>query len=204
MSNTKDIKILIVDDDEDVRDSLITYLTKEGYNVAGAKGGFEALDILRSKLYHIIILDLKMSDIDGLETLDRIKKFDASVNVIILTGYPSLESAVETMKIGAVDYLTKPYDINQLKIKIREVAIQKGLINRDLRDILTSIGGKIRERRKGQKMTLAQLARVTDLSKGLISQVENGKASPSIASLSKIADALDMKMAEFFEENITV
>ena len=199
MPNLKDIKILVVDDDDNVRDSLMLYLTKEGYNVAGAKGGFEALEMLRHRLYHIVILDLKMSDIDGLEVLDRIKKFDVSVNVIILTGYPSLDSAVETMKIGAVDYLTKPYDINQLKIKIREVAIQKGLINRDLKDILSSIGSKIRERRKSQKMTLAQLARVTDLSKGLISQVENGKASPSIASLSKIADALDMRMSEFFE-----
>jgi two-component system, OmpR family, response regulator len=199
MPNLKDIKILVVDDDDDVRDSLITYLKKEGYNVAGAKGGFEALEMIRHRLYHIVILDLKMSDIDGLEVLDRIKKSDTNVNVIILTGYPSLESAVETMKIGAVDYLTKPYDINHLRNKIREVAVQKGLVNRDLKDILMSIGHKIRDNRKNQKMTLAQLARVTDLSKGLISQVENGRASPSIASLSKIADALNMRMSEFFD-----
>ncbi|OQA11595.1 MAG: Response regulator MprA [bacterium ADurb.Bin363] len=164
-----------------------------------AQDGLEALEKIKLSHYHIVILDLKMPDIDGIKVLQKINDIDTDTNVIILTGHPSLESAVGTMKLGAVDYCTKPFNIEDIKRLVREIAIKKGLIRRKLEDLLIIIGKKIRETRKSKRMTLVQLARMTDLSKSLISQIENAKVSPSVSTLDKISESLDIKLTDLFD-----
>ncbi|HPZ09624.1 MAG TPA: response regulator [Candidatus Eremiobacteraeota bacterium] len=199
MARAKAIKILLVDDDEVVRESLAFCLQQEGYQVTEAQDGLEALEKIKLSHYHIVILDLKMPDIDGIKVLQKINDIDTDTNVIILTGHPSLESAVGTMKLGAVDYCTKPFNIEDIKRLVREIAIKKGLIRRKLEDLLIIIGKKIRETRKSKRMTLVQLARMTDLSKSLISQIENAKVSPSVSTLDKISESLDIKLTDLFD-----
>ncbi|MEQ8169943.1 MAG: response regulator [Candidatus Eremiobacterota bacterium] len=199
MARAKAIKILLVDDDEVVRESLSFCLQQEGYQVTEAQDGLEALEKIKLSHYHIVILDLKMPDLDGTKVLQKINEIDEEANVIILTGHPSLESAVNTMKLGAVDYCTKPFNIEDIKRLVREIAIKKGLIRRKLEDLLVIIGKKIRETRKSKRMTLVQLARMTDLSKSLISQIENAKVSPSVSTLDKISESLEIKLTDLFD-----
>jgi DNA-binding NtrC family response regulator len=199
MARAKAIKILLVDDDEVVRESLSFCLQQEGYQVTEAQDGLEALEKIKLSHYHIVILDLKMPDLDGTQVLQKINEIDEDANVIILTGHPSLESAVSTMKLGAVDYCTKPFNIEDIKRLVREIAIKKGLIRRKLEDLLVIIGKKIRETRKSKRMTLVQLARMTDLSKSLISQIENAKVSPSVSTLDKISESLEIKLTDLFD-----
>ncbi len=199
MARAKAIKILLVDDDEVVRESLSFCLQQEGYQVTEAQDGLEALEKIKLSHYHIVILDLKMPDLDGTKVLQKINEIDEEANVIILTGHPSLESAVSTMKLGAVDYCTKPFNIEDIKRLVREIAIKKGLIRRKLEDLLVIIGKKIRETRKSKRMTLVQLARMTDLSKSLISQIENAKVSPSVSTLDKISESLEIKLTDLFD-----
>jgi len=198
MARAKAIKILVVDDDEVIRESLAFCLQQEGYQVTEATDGLDALEKIKLSHYHIIILDLKMPDMDGTKVLQKIKEIDDEANIIILTGHPSLQSAVDTMKLGAADYCTKPFNIEDIKRLVREIAIKKGLIRRKLEDLLVIIGRKIRETRKAKRMTLVQLARMTDLSKSLISQIENAKVSPSVATLDKISEALEIKLTDLF------
>ncbi len=113
-------KILIVDDEEIIRKILELNLQDEGYTVDTAASGEEALSLL-DKGYHMVITDLMMEGIDGLEVLRQVKSRDNNTIVFILTGYGELESAVEALRAGADDYLLKPYNHEELLVRITRV-----------------------------------------------------------------------------------
>lgn len=113
-------KILIVDDEEIIRKTLELNLQDEGYTVDTAASGEEALDLFGNG-YHMIITDLMMEGIDGLEVLRQAKSRDTNTIVFILTGYGELESAVEALRAGAEDYLLKPYNHEELLVRITRV-----------------------------------------------------------------------------------
>jgi heterodisulfide reductase subunit A len=103
-------RILVVDDELIVRDSLKEWLKEEGFAVDMAASGSEALDQLTKQAYQLMLLDIKMPDMDGVEVLQKAKESFADINVIMMTAYATVETAVEAMKIGALDYLIKPFD----------------------------------------------------------------------------------------------
>ena len=107
--------ILIVEDEAVMRESLRDWLTESGYQVETAEEGEEALKTIAEQDFGIVILDLKLPGEDGIEVLRKAKAQKPKLNGIIITAYPSVESAVEAMKIGAVDYLPKPFDLNDLE-----------------------------------------------------------------------------------------
>ena len=109
------IKILVVDDDKDYNLYLTKFLSDEGYITKGIIKPMDTLPILEQEKFHIVILDLKMPQISGTELLKEIKSKYQNVCVIILTGFPSFKTAVETMKLDAFDYLKKPFDLNDLR-----------------------------------------------------------------------------------------
>jgi DNA-binding NtrC family response regulator len=111
-------RILIVDDEERFRKTMCKLLTAEGYESSTAANGQEALDHLEKGSYDIIILDIRMPEMNGVQVLSEIKKIDAALEIIIMTGYASVDTAKEIMTLGAYDYLLKPYDINELLEKI--------------------------------------------------------------------------------------
>jgi DNA-binding NtrC family response regulator len=115
---TKTANILIVDDDKVMQDSCSLILKKEGYAVQVAGDGEEGLRAFREKLFHVILLDLKMPGMDGMQVLAKIKEESPETPVIIITGYASIGSAVEAMKRGAFEYLTKPFTPEELRISI--------------------------------------------------------------------------------------
>ena len=120
------MKLLIVDDEERFLATTKKLLVKKGYEVLTASSGAEALNILTSTTVHVVILDVKMPGMDGLETLRVIKRDFPLVEVIMLTGHGTVESAVEGLKSGATDFLNKPADIDDLLVKAEE-AFEKRL-----------------------------------------------------------------------------
>src|SRR3989304_2889251 len=111
--------ILLIDDEEMILDSLSAILFKDGYQVDCAKSGDEALEILRQKQYDLIITDIRMPGINGLEMVEHLKTFKPNQKILVITGYGSLETAVKAQHRGVSDYLIKPIDIKSLKNSIR-------------------------------------------------------------------------------------
>jgi two-component system NtrC family response regulator len=113
--------ILIVDDDETQRSLLAGYLKKRDYTVTTAVSGLEAIEKNQVKGFDLAILDLKMPEIDGIETMAKMKEIDPETYFIILTGYGTVETAVEAMKIGAYDYLSKPINLDELELIVERI-----------------------------------------------------------------------------------
>jgi len=118
------ISILIVDDEESVRDSLYNWFIEDGYIVECAENAKEALSILESRNFDIILADLKMPGMDGLEMQRRIRSLNKDAIVIIMTAFASVDSAVRALKDGAYDYVTKPFDPDDLSHLIRNATKQ--------------------------------------------------------------------------------
>jgi DNA-binding NtrC family response regulator len=111
-------KVLIVDDEERFRNTMCKLLKVEGFDASTAGSGPQALDELQQKGYDVVILDVRMPEMNGVQVLAEIRKIDPEIEVIIMTGYASVDTAKEIMKIGAYDYLLKPYAITELVEKI--------------------------------------------------------------------------------------
>ena len=117
----KKFRILVVDDELVVRDSLKEWLAEEGYTVAMAASGSEALAALEAGSFHLMLLDIKMPGMDGVEVLERAKSRSPELAVVMMTAYATVETAVEAMKVGALDYLIKPFEVDILLPKVEKV-----------------------------------------------------------------------------------
>jgi len=128
-------KILVVDDEPLIRDLLRDILKEEGYEVSIAKEGLSALKKIKKEEVDLVITDVKMPGLDGIKLLKEIKKVSPSTLVIVITAYGTIENAVEAMKEGAYDYITKPITPEQLKLVLQKISQHKNLLreNRYLR-----------------------------------------------------------------------
>ena len=113
-----DAAVLVVDDEQDIRDASERILTRTGFKVMKATRGDEALDVLDKERIDIVLLDLKMPGMDGLEVLKRIRMLSKTIQVIVITGYATVETAIEAMKQGAYDFIPKPFEPDQLRIVV--------------------------------------------------------------------------------------
>jgi len=125
-----DKSILIIDDEENIRKYLGQALAKDGFDVFTAEYGKEGLNLLVRKHIDIVLLDLNLPDINGLDVLKEIREVDVQSVIIIITAYGDINSAVEAMRLGAYDYLTKPFDIEDIKIVINKALKIVGLEDR--------------------------------------------------------------------------
>lgn len=121
------LSVLLVDDEMDFLDTLIKRLKKRNVDASGVKSGEEALDFLNRNSVDVVVLDVKMPGMDGIETLREIKKVNPLVEVIMLTGHASIEVAIEGMELGAFDYLMKPIDIDDLLYKLQDAYKKKSI-----------------------------------------------------------------------------
>src|SRR5918999_372143 len=135
MPNTKQGTILVVDDEEIMREILETLLTREGYDVRLASSGTEGLELARAMPFDAAIVDIMMPGLNGIETLDELKRIDEDLAVVIITAYGSIESAISAMKSGAFDYITKPFKNEEVLVVIRNAMERRRLLheNRNLR-----------------------------------------------------------------------
>ena len=113
-----DATLLVVDDEQDIRDASERILSRIGYQVQKASRGDEALDILNKNSIDIVLLDLKMPGMDGMEVLASIRERSTEIQVIVITGYATVETAIEAMKQGAYDFIPKPFEPDQLRIVV--------------------------------------------------------------------------------------
>ncbi|MEI7660804.1 MAG: sigma-54 dependent transcriptional regulator [Bacteroidota bacterium] len=126
---TKKVSILIVDDEESVRDSLYNWFTEDGFRVETAENAKKALTMLESDNFDIILADIKMPGMDGLEMLRRIKSLKTDSIVIVMTAFATVDTAVKALKDGAFDYVTKPFDPDDLTHLIRNATKQISLVD---------------------------------------------------------------------------
>jgi len=131
--------VLLVDDDKSFRRVIEYQLVEEGYEVITADNGSIGLDILSNKKIDLVITDIRMPEMNGLELLEKLKEISYDVIVIVVTAYGSIESAVEAMQLGANDYITKPVDKNELLLKVAKALKFKDLLieNKTLRELLS-------------------------------------------------------------------
>ena len=192
------MRVLVVDDDREICDFMETFLVKDGVKVKTTSEPQSVVGEVKKGAYHLIVLDLMMPDLDGIKVLEQIRRVDTDIAVVIFTGYPSLDTAVQSMKLDAVDYLKKPFNPEEFRTVIDRVRREKGLLRSPEEDLHRVIGETVRNLRKKNSLTLKQMARRTDLSVSLLSQIERAESSASISSLYKIASALDVRIRELF------
>lgn len=108
------LRVLIVDDEDDFRETIVKRLNARKIQAEGAASGVKALEVLKDKDFDVMVLDVKMPDMDGIETLRHVKKMKPEIEVIMLTGHASVEFGIKGMQLGAFDYVMKPAPLNEL------------------------------------------------------------------------------------------
>lgn len=124
----KRARILLVDDEQDFLESCSHLLAADGYELETANGGKPALDMILKSTYDIVLLDLKMPDLDGISVLNKIRESDPTTIVMLITGFPSVDTAVESMKLGAFDYIRKPFSAGELKSRLNDAIKQRATV----------------------------------------------------------------------------
>ena len=193
-------RILVVDDDRENGLFLQHQLSNGGCQVVWHSDPRKALKQVRRGAFQVGILDLKMPHMGGVELFNKIREKDSDIGLIILTGYPSVDTALATLKTGAYDYLKKPYKIEDLKRIVHKLMEDKGIFLETEQVMNRRIGERIKEFRQKRGWTIAKLAARTGLSKSLISQVENAKNSASLFSLTKMARSLNVRLTDLVQD----
>jgi DNA-binding NtrC family response regulator len=137
-----DFRVLFVDDEKDFRETLIKRMQKRHVQATGVSSGEEALAWLPQNPVDVVVLDVRMPGMDGIQTLRLIKRDYPLLEVILLTGHASLEIAKEGMQLGAFDYLMKPIDLDELLYKLEDAYQKKTIQQHKIRNIEEVIGSR--------------------------------------------------------------
>jgi two-component system response regulator PilR (NtrC family) len=178
-------KILVIDNEKSMRDFLAIVLKKEGYLVAAAENGEAAVQRLEKEIFDLVITDLKMPKMGGIELLKNVKEIHPNTVVLVMTAFASTETAIEAMKEGAYDYLTKPFQIEEVKLIIRNALEKKRLkeenfrLKRELKD--QSTFSNIVGRSEKMKKVLDLVQKVSDSKSNILIFGESGTGKELIA-----------------------
>jgi signal transduction histidine kinase len=183
-------EVLVVDDDEDLLDMVSFALSRAGYKVTSAPGGREAVALVKAGNFDLVVLDIMMPGMDGLTALTEIKKASPAVEVIMLTAHGSVDTAVESMRMGALDYLKKPFEIESL-----EAAVRKGVEKRKLSGIARAALGAVGREELADVIAEAA-ARLLSGDEAFLVLSESGTpfylaASPGVGDAGKRKDRFD-------------
>ncbi|HEY5950927.1 MAG TPA: response regulator [Kofleriaceae bacterium] len=198
MRTSAKLSVLVVDDDPDILEYLQDFLGAEGFEVTTLADPSLAVERIRDEVFHLVVLDLMMPKVSGLDLLAQIRAVDDDIAVIILTGHPSLDTATASIQHEVSAYIHKPFTPADFRDVIARIAKKKGLVLRREDELHAAIGRQIRDLRKARGLTLKQMARRTNLSVSLLSQIERAESSASVSSLFKVATALDVRLTDLF------
>ncbi len=184
-STPQAMNLLVVEDDPDFRETSVRWMTRKGHQVAAAANGQEALGLCDRQFFDVAIVDMNMPGLTGLELLERMKASQVETEVIILTGQGTIESAVNAMKLGACDYLTKPFPLDELEQRCL-LAFERGQLNKENRQLkaiiersqppLKIIGDSVRMRD-----VFRLIERVAPTDKPVLIQGESGTGKELVA-----------------------
>jgi signal transduction histidine kinase len=169
-------KILLVDDEKDIRDVLNLTLTDLGYEVFEAEDGNEALHVFRNVRPPIVLTDIKMPNMDGIELLQKIKREDPEAEVVMITGHGDMDLAVKSLKYEATDFITKPINVNVLEIGLQRVR-DKIVTRRQLKEYTESLEKLVREKTELQDHLSSLGLMISSIShgiKGLLTGLDGG------------------------------
>jgi DNA-binding NtrC family response regulator len=192
------LNILSMDDDADFREYIQGVLSTEGHLVRTVSTPNELTKECELNRPDIILLDLNMGEHSGEDVLRSIKEMNPKQCVIVLTGYPSLDSMRQTFKHDVFDYLTKPFSIQDLRRVIEQAAEEFGLGLRPMDRLRADLGRQIRLARTQHGWTLRELSQSSGISVSQLSSIERGTHLPSIESLILIAGALGASPSNWF------
>ena len=178
-------KILVVDDDQGMREFLEILLAREGYDVASATGGKDALRLCKKHKFDLAITDLKMPKVDGIDVLKSIKEISPETMVILITAFASGETAVAAMKEGAYDYLEKNFDVEDLKAVIKDALSKKGVKEEDavfMKDVEVALSfGNMIGKSKGMLKVYSLVRKVADTVANILITGESGTGKELVA-----------------------
>ncbi len=189
------IKVLVIDDDPSVCKTVGMLLEDNGFRPKTFTDPQAAIEHAAEESYQIALIDLRMPTLDGVEVVEQLKNIDRRVSCLVMTAYPNLDTATETMRRGSCDYIQKPFKDEELIEALDRACRNLGLIYTDESDLNRLIGHRIRQERLRQNLTLRQLSDRTNLTTSQLSQVELGKNAASIWALARISNSLGLRLA---------
>ncbi|HEY1188977.1 MAG TPA: response regulator [Gemmata sp.] len=200
LQSSGDIHILILDDDPHTCAVIQAALNNRDFVTEVVSDPMMVQSALASsQRYHLIVLDYVLPGLEPEQVFGWIRDHQPDANIVVVTGYPSVDSAINCLRAKTCDYLTKPFQIEQLREIVYRCLESQGLLRMTEDALKEALGAAIRERRKAMSLTLSNMSDRTGVSLGYLSQIELGKNSASIETLYRICLALGMKMSELFQ-----
>jgi DNA-binding response OmpR family regulator len=194
-----DVRILVLDDDFPVCRLMQSSLSRNGFVVDAVSDPAQMESWLKKEAYHVVVLDYCIPGMESESVLDWVRLHQPEASIIVVTAFPSIDSALSCLRARTYDYLTKPFQLSQLQRTVTRCLEGRGLLRLSEEALRESLGAVIRERRKALGLTLAQMAKRTNVSLGYLSQIELGKNSASIETLYRISLGLRVRVADLFQ-----
>ncbi len=199
LRSSGEIRLLILDDDAATCAVMQAALSNRDFTIdAVSDPALIESALARKSHYHLIIMDYVLPGLDPDQVFGWVRDNQPEANIVVVTGYPSVDSALNCLRARTYDYLTKPFQVDHLREIVIRCLESKGLLRMTEEALRESLGSAIRERRKALNFTLSKMSEMTNVSLGYLSQIELGKNSASIETLYRICLALGIKMSELF------
>lgn len=194
-----DVRLLVIDDDPAIGRLVQATFANHGFNIEVVSDPNLVEKQLRTGGFHVIILDYVLPGLDSAKVMESIRDNQPDASIIVVTAFPSIDSALHCLRAHTYDYITKPFQVDQLRRTVLRCLESRGLLRLSEEALREQLGAAIRERRKGLGLTLADMAKRTNVSLGYLSQIELGKNSASIETLYRIALGLRVRIADLFQ-----
>jgi DNA-binding response OmpR family regulator len=194
-----EIRLLVIDDDPTIGPFIQAALTGNNFKIDVITDLQTVEATLHNTSYHVVILDYVLPGLGSERVMAWMREYQPDASIIVVTGYPTIDSALHCLRERTYDYLTKPFQLEQLKKTITRCLESRGLLRLSEEALREQLGVAIRSRRKSLGLTLAQMAERTQVSLGYLSQIELGKNSASIETLYRISLGLGIRVADLFQ-----
>jgi DNA-binding response OmpR family regulator len=199
LQSAGDVRILVIDDDAAIGRLIATALAGNDFSVQVVSDQAQVEERLKSQEYHLILLDYVIPGLTPERVMEWVRTYQPDASIIVVTGFPSIDSALHCLRSHTYDYITKPFQIDHLQKTVMRCLESRGLLRLSEEALREQLGSAIREKRKALGLTLAQMAQRTGVSLGYLSQIELGKNSASIETLYRIALGLRVRVADLFQ-----
>jgi DNA-binding NtrC family response regulator len=198
MYSAGEVRLVVIDDDPAIGRLIQATLSDNEFKIEVVCDPQRVEPTLRGQQFHVVILDYMLPGLESSAVLKLVQETQPDASIIVVTAFPSVDSALECMRAHTFDYITKPFQVDVLKRTVLRCLENRGLLRLSEEALREQIGASIRERRKALRLTLAEVAKRSSLSVGYLSQIELGKNSASIETLYRIALGLRVRVADLF------